>query len=174
MSKIGNKVINYNIYSKINQQSVYLGDTLNVQLPSVEMLTDTIKGAGIMGEIDLPTLTQTGSMSCTISFRNATLSQMALFAPKLQDFEIRYVVDKYDSATGQTSVQQHKVYLKGYPKKFDPGKVEANASQEGTDEFEIVYMNHILDGVSVIEIDKLNNIFKINGVDYAKEIREAL
>ena len=46
--KIGNKVINYSIYAS----SKKIGDTSSVELPEIEFLTDSIKGAGLIGEID--------------------------------------------------------------------------------------------------------------------------
>lgn len=172
--KIGNKVINYSVFGKIDGYKKEIGETSSLQLPSFENLSDTIKGAGIIGEIDWPTLAQVGSLNFSATFRNVTDKAIKLYIPKLQEVEVRWVIDKYDSNSNRIGIETHKVFLKGLPKKLDIGKVEVNASQESTVEMSIVYYNHIIDGVSALEIDKLNYVFKVNGVDYAREIREAL
>jgi P2 family phage contractile tail tube protein len=172
--KIGNKVINYSVFGKIDGNKKDIGETTSLQLPSLESLTDTIKGAGIIGEIDWPTLSQIGSMTFAATFRNVTDKAIKLYIPQLQEIEVRWVIDKYDSNNNTIGIEAHKVFIKGLPKKLDIGKVEVNSSQEASLELETIYYNHIIDGVSVIEVDKLNYVLKIGGQDYARQIREAL
>jgi len=172
--KIGNKVINYSVYGKLDGNNKYLADTTSLQLPSMENLTDTIKGAGIMGEIDWPTLAQVGSLSFSATFRNITREAVKLYIPKVQDIEVRWVVDKFDSANNKIGIESHKVFIKGMPKKLDIGKVEVNSSQDSSIDIEVMYYNHIIDGKSAVEVDKLNYVFKVDGTDYSKQIRDAL
>lgn len=174
MPKIGNKVINYSVYGKIEGRLTILSDTSNCQLPSIESLSDTVKGAGIMGEIDFPSFCQIGSMVFTPGFRIDGEHAAALMAPGMQEFEVRWVVDRLDSANIQMGVDAHKAIIKGMPKKYDPGRVEAGATQDGSNDFEVVYYKKIVNGKAILEIDKLNNVFKVNGVDYAASIRAAL
>ena len=60
------------------------------------------------------------------------------------------------------------------PMSLDMGKVEKNETNDAKLKGQILYYQYIQGGVSLIEIDRLNNIFKINGVDYAASIRDAL
>lgn len=172
--KIGNKVIDYSVFAKFDNKKEHVEDTTSLQLPSMENLTDSIKGAGIMGEIDWPTLAQVGALTFAASFRNSNKKAALLYAPMLQEIEVRWVVDKYDSSNNKIGLTAHKAFLKGMPKKLDSGKIETNVAQEGSFEMEVVYYNHMIDGVSILEIDKFNYVFKVNGVDYAKSIRDAL
>lgn len=174
MPKISNKTINYSVYARIDGQMKYLNDTTNLQLPSIEHLTDTIKGAGIMGEIDWPSYCQVGSMTFTPGFRIDGVDAAALSAPIAQEFEVRWVTDKFDSANISIGTDAHKVIMKTIPKKYDPGKIEPGATMDGSSDFEVVYYKKILNGDALIEIDKLNNVYKVNGVDYAASIRDAL
>lgn len=174
MPKIGNKVINYSVYGKIEGKLKYLQDTSNCQLPSVETLSDTIKGAGIMGEIDFPSYCQVGSMVFTPGHRIDGEDAAVLFAPGMQEFEVRWVIDRLDSSNIQIGLDAHKAIIKGIPKKYDPGRVEAGTTQDGSNDYEVLYYKKIVNGKTILEIDKLNNVFKIAGVDYAAAIRAAL
>ena len=62
------KLINYKVYLD-RSDMVGLAD---VELPNFEAMTETIKGAGIAGEIDSPTLGHYGSMTLTLNWRTIT------------------------------------------------------------------------------------------------------
>ena len=52
--------------------------------------------------------------------------------------------------------------------------MEGNSANETTVALEVIYYKYIQDGEVLLEIDKLNNVFKIDGWDYYEGIREAL
>ena len=174
MPVLGNKTINYNIYDRTNGRPEYVGDTTSYKRPSLELLTDSIKGAGIMGEIDLPSPAQLGSMEVEISARKTNSKLIELFGQKSHSLEIRWAADTLDTSAGTTKVEANKEIIKGVPKKLELGNVESGAANEASLTLEVLYYQHIVDGISLIEIDKLNNVFKIKGVDYAAGIRDAL
>ena len=172
--KHGNKTIQYSIYDRSAGNPDFIGETTSLKRPSLEMLTETMSGAGFAGEIDLPTLGQLSAMEYEISFKNANEKAIKLFGQKAQHLEARWVTDVLDTATGKIGIRANKDIIKCIPKKIDLGSVEGNATNETSVTFEVTYFKHIQDGKALIEIDKLNNVFIINGVDYAKELREAL
>lgn len=172
--KFGNKVINYAIYGKINNKLKALQDTTDCELPSIEYATDTVKGAGIMGEIDWPTVASPGSMTFKPGFRIDGEDAIQLSAPKVQEFEVRWVTDKFDSSNMKSGIDAHKAVIKGFPKKYEAGKLETGNSQDASGEFEVIYYKKLLNGKTVLEIDKLNYKFVVNGTDYAKQIKSAL
>jgi len=169
-----NKTIQYSIYDRKNGKSEFIADTTSLKRPSIETLSDTIKGAGIMGEIDLPTLAQIAAMQYEISFKSANKKAIELFGQETQELEVRWVSDVLDTATSKISTCANKDIIKGVPKSIDLGNIETNSNNESTLPLEVLYFKHIQNGEVLIEIDKLNNVFIINGVDYAKAIREAL
>lgn len=173
--KHGNKTIQYSIYDRSTSgKPTFITDTTSIKRPALEMLTETIKGAGIAGEIDLPTMGQLGAISYEISFKRTNTAAVNLFAQKTQHLETRWVTDVLDTTNSKIGTCANKEIVKGIPKSFDLGSIESNAANESTVAIELVYYKYIQDGVTLIEIDKLNNVFSINGVDYAKELREAL
>lgn len=172
--KIANKTIQYSIYNRDSGKADYIGDTASYTRPDIETLTDTVKGAGLMGEIDLPTPGQIGSMEGEITFNKTNQKYIELFAPTAHKVETRWVNDVIDSSNATVGIQANKEIMTIMPKTAGLGDIEGNATNEATLSYEILYYQYLIDGKSVIEIDKLNNIFKVNGKDYSAEIRNAL
>lgn len=174
MPKIGNKTIQYKIYRRSNGVAQYVDDTTSYKRPALESLSDTISGAGINGEIDLPTIAQLASMEIELAFKNVNDKATALFGQETQEIEARWVTDVLDSKSGSITHEAKKDIVKFIPKSLDMGNIEVNAGNEGSITGEVLYFKHIVNGRALVEIDKLANVFKINGVDYAASIREAL
>ncbi len=170
----GNKTIQYAVYDRTSGTAKFVDDTTTVTRPNLEMLTDTLKGAGVMGEIDMPTIAQVGSMTYEIALRRTNPKATELSAPGVHELEIRWVTDVLDSSTGKLKTVSSKDIIKGIPKKLDGGTLENNKAQETNLSLEVIYFKHIQDGAALMEIDKLNNVLKINGTDYTKSIGNGL
>ncbi len=164
------KLINCMVYREGQNLMGYA----DVQLPSIEAMTDTIKGAGIAGEVDSPTIGHYQSMTVTINFRSTTEDFTSLATQQAHKLDIRGAVQVYDAADGAYKVQAVKAVLSAIPKKTDLGKLDAGASQENSWEGEVVYLKLFVEGTERIEIDKYNFISKINGVDQMADVRSAL
>lgn len=172
MSGIANKVIDYTVYVRENGKGTKMGDTTSLTLPSIERITDTIKGSGIVGEIDLPTYGQIGSMETEISIRVSN-DQLGTLA-SATELEYRWVTDVIDTKTGKVKVQAHKAFLTVTNKKLEEGKVESGAAQDGSLAYEVLAYKRIIDGKEVINIDKLNGIYSINGKNMLDDINKYL
>ena len=170
----GNKTLQYAVYDRTEGRAQFVQDTTTVTRPSIELLTDTIKGAGILGEIDMPALGQIGSLNYEIGLRRTNPRAVALFAQKTHELEVRWVTDVVDSNNAKIGTSANKDIFKGVSKKMEGGTLENISAQETTLGFEVVYFKHIQDGKTMVEIDKLNNVLIVDGIDYAKEIRDNL
>ncbi len=173
MPKYGSKTVNYNTYHKRNGKMRLLGDTTSVQLPSLEFQSDSMKGSGIMGDIDMPSASP-GGMTVSISLRVDGEEAAALGAPTLQELEIRWVTDRIDSTGMKLGIDAHKAIIKGYTKKFDPGKVEPGAAQDASVDIEVVYYKKVLNGNTIVEVDKLNGVLMVGGTDHYKQVKDNL
>lgn len=175
MSKFTNKTVQYRLKAT-NQAGILelIDDSSDLQLPSLEKLTDTIKGAGIMGEIDFPSFGQLGSMTLAVNNRADNAQYAMLSRPGEIKFEIVWVVDLFDTNNVKIGLQTNKVFITCVSKKYDPGKIDVNAGADGSSEFEVYYYRKIIDGKEVLLIDKFNYKYVVNGVDYASELRAAL
>ncbi|WP_438449444.1 phage major tail tube protein [Gorillibacterium sp. sgz5001074] len=173
--KITNKTIQYKLKATdLNGILQIVDDVTDLQLPSIEKLTDTTKGAGIMGEVDMPSYGQIGSMTFTVNHRADNPVYAVLSRPGEIRFEVIWVTDIFDTSGNRISVQQNKVFMTGFNKKYDPGKLEVNGSADGSSEYEIVNYRKVVDGVEVLLIDKFNYRYVVNGVDLYEQLRTAL
>jgi P2 family phage contractile tail tube protein len=144
----------------------------DVTLPEIAYMTDTIKGAGIAGEIDTLAIGHTQSMSTTINWRSLFEDNANMFAPKPYHFDFRGSVQMTDEESGRILSKAVKVVMKCLPKTGTLGNFDV-ATQMGTSgEYEVTYLKITIEGRDLIEIDKLNFIFVVDGVDYLAKVRK--
>jgi len=170
LKQINEKLINFNVYL---DGSEYLG-VADAQLPSIEYLTETVKGAGIAGEIESPTIGSVGSMTVSLNWRTVDPSAIRLAAPKAHTLDLRGAIQVSKPGSGTIDSVGIKATVKAIPKKMDTGKLEPGATMDTANEFECPYYKLVVDGKTMIEIDKYNNIFVIDGVDYLAKVRSQL
>lgn len=170
MRLIPEKLINYTVYQN---GSTFLG-TADITLPSLEALTETIKGAGIAGEIDSPTIGHFGSMTVGLNWRTITPEAIKLHAPVSHALDFRGSQQVYNSAAGAPSSEGIKVSVRTMPKSGDLGKFDPGTTTDTTNELEVTYIKITLNGRVLLELDKLNFKYIVDGVDYLAEIRDQL
>ncbi len=170
MNQVPEKLINFRVYEDGND----LLGIADVELPSIESMTETVKGAGIAGEVDSPVLGHFGSMTLKLNWRTVTKPTVHLAKQKNHNLDLRGATQVYNAGTGEYKVSSLKVSVRCIPKTTELGKLDVGATADASNEFEVVYIKVSLDGKEIIEIDKYNYICKINGEDYLKNVREAL
>ena len=164
-------ISNNYIPEKINDFNTYLdgnkmiGVAASVTLPEVKMKTSTVSGAGINGEIDSPTIGQFESMEQEIDFNVLYSSAMDMLSPlSVVNLTLRAAQQVYDK-TGGYAFKGLRVVEMGRVKTFNPGKVEKVT-------LELTYLLVENDGSPLLEVDKLNGVYKVNGVDMLAGISE--
>lgn len=161
------------IAHKLLSDGVEVDDNVSCELPSIEHGTTEIKGAGILGSVDMPSPGQLNAMTFSTSSRSINKKNSALARPGKQNIELRFVQDVIQ-ADGTVIPAGSKIFITGVNKKYSPGKVEQGATMDGSQEFEVLRYRQVIEGVETLLIDKFNYIYKVNGVDYAKKYTAAL
>lgn len=161
---------NFKLYNGTNS----LVGIVDVELPSLEAMTDTVSGAGIAGEIDSPTVGHFGSMTMTVNFRTITGDVVSLAEQRAHDLTARGSMQIYDAGTGEYKFVNVRVVVKAIPKNLGLGTFAVASATDTSHEFEINYIKMDLDGREVLEIDKLNFKAVINGKDYLSAVRQFL
>lgn len=152
---------------------IEIEDNVSCQLPSIENGTTEVKGAGILGALDMPSSAQLNAMVFTASMRSINTSSINVIKPGVHNIELRFVKDVKTDA-GEMIPQGTKIFVTGVFKKYDPGKVEVNGTMDGSVEYEVLRYRIVIDGVEEVLIDKVNFIYKIKGIDYMEKIRATL
>jgi uncharacterized protein len=168
VSQIPERVVNFRCYN--GPANEYLGLT-DVELPSFEAMTETISGAGIAGEYASPVLGHFASQVVKIKWRTVTAAGLSALVPVRQTFDIRGSIQQQDPMLGQIGTQALRVECTGQVKMQNLGKLEPGKVMGVETDVEIAVIRISLDDVPVIELDKFNMIFRVNGVDYLAKVR---
>lgn len=169
-NQVPEKLIAYRVY----RDGVDLLGIADVDLPDLDAMTEKIKGAGIAGEFDSPTIGHYGSMTLKLSWRTLVKPVAYLSQQKSHALDIRGAVQILDAGSGEYSVVPIKISVRVTPKKTGLGKLDIGAKMDSTNEFEVSYLKVTINGSDMIEIDKFNYIAKIDGEDALALVREAL
>lgn len=168
------RTIKGKLYDRTSSVARLLSDAASVTLPEIALLTETIKGVGVNGEIDMPTYGQIGAMEVEISNNNLSRDTVRTFRQHTQHLEHRWAAQTLDPATGETKVVGKKAIMKLLPKSLNLGSIESNKAEEAPSKFECIYLKYVEGNNVLLEIDKLNDKFVVDGVDYSETTRNVL
>ena len=167
---IPERLINYNVYSETGK----LMGIATVELPELEQMSETVSGAGIAGELETPTMGHFGSMTTTFSWRTIEKEALILSTPIAHMVDIRGSQQVYDAASGVYSTVPVRVSMRIVPKNLSLGSFEPGATTDTEQEFEVMFLNILVDNLVAVTIDKLNFVCAFNGVDVLAPIRKDL
>ena len=77
-------------------------------------------------------------------------------------------------SAGTLEAQGFKVTFKGKTKEFDLGKLSNGNPTETKVTIELEYLRVDIDGVKMVEVDKYNFIYYLNGVDYLEQVAKLM
>ncbi|MGF9907267.1 phage major tail tube protein [Brevibacillus fortis] len=170
VNTIPERLTNFRVYKDGSND---LKGVADIQLPSFEFMTDTVKGAGIMGEYEARTIGHLQSMKLTINWRTIVKDMLSMLGGE-QRIDCRGAFQEYDAGKGTQVTTSVRVVVQGQTTKVDPGKYEVGSSTDGSTEIEVLYLKIDINGRTVVEIDKMNFVFVVDGKDLQADIRKAL
>ena len=164
------QVINYEVFIDGGR---CLG-TGSVDLPELQYMTQTIKGAGIAGEYEAPTLGHLQSLEIKLTFRALYESPIALMEQKAVILSLRGAVQQYDSANGTLKPLPVRIDARGRIKGGAMGKFEPSELMDTEITFECDVISVKVNNIEYFMHDKLNFVNRVNGQDYLASVRLAL
>lgn len=169
MKTIPTKINKYNVYNEGNR---LLGAGDEMELPEFEASTETVSGAGILGEIDDPTVGYFANQEMEVPFRILDMEAVEMLdMTKATHLEIRGAQQTTNSA-GTIEFRPIRVVVRGRANGFTPGKLKAGSPMETVVKLSILYILIELDSKPILELDKINEVYKINGNDILEKIKE--
>ena len=161
---------NFNLY---NNGTALVGLTGEISLPDFEGMTETLSGPGILGEIEEVIIGQFGSMELEIPFRILDEDAFKLMSPATSlNLTLRASEQFTVKSTGGIDYKGMRVVVSGRQKKLTGGTVKQGGAMDASVTVEITYIMIELDGKQRIELDKINNVYKVNGSDLLAKIRK--
>lgn len=170
MAKIDEAIIGYRVFENATE---YLG-IASVQLPNIEFFTTNIQGAGISGEIEEVILGHINAMRVTFNFSAFGENALALATPVDHNIDLREAQQGRNMAKGKLEIRGVKHVMTIRPISISMGTLQQASTSDPSGEYAVSYYAQYVGGEKVIEIDQLNYICLINGVDYLADVRAAM
>lgn len=165
-----------NIPDKINDFNVYadgdrrIGIGEEVTLPDIEMLSETVRVPG--GEIDSPTIGQFASGQVEIPFVSVVDDVFELFNP-LKSVNITVRASQQErNGNGDIVFKGVRAVFRGLPKTLSPGSIKKGSGTGTSLSLEWTYYLLEKDGKKLVEIDKYNSVFVVDGVDILAQTKK--
>lgn len=148
----------------------YVG-TATVTLPSLEANTVTIEGFGVLGSVDMPAQGSFGSFKLSLGFRGLTQKNIDVMNG-VKSYEIRAAQNVFDTGLNKYVPQQIRIAVTGPVTTYDLGEMEIPNTMSVNAEIEALSFKLWLDKSLKIELDKFNDIHKVNENDIMQAINE--
>lgn len=171
MNPIPERVVNYNVYDDTEK---LVGISGEITLPNFEAMTETISGAGIAGEYESAIPGHFTSQTIEIPFRVLMDKSFSLFKNRGRSLVLRAAQQSYDVAQGKSENRPLKITIRYQPKGLNLGKLAVGGMTESTNVLEVLYIKIEENGKTMLEYDKLNFVFIVDGTDLLGEIRRMI
>lgn len=167
------KVTKINAYNVYRDSKKLVGLSDEVTLPDFEGLTETISGPGILGEIDEPLLGHFGASEIEVPFRTLNEEMFDLLAQgQAVNLTLRMSTQAIVESTMATDFMPSRVVIKGKSKGFTGGSAKQGQGTGSSVKVEIIYILIEVNNKKKFELDKLNFVYKVNGVDLLAKVRK--
>ena len=168
-TKIPELINNFNVYKNGN---MFAGVSGAVTLPNLDAITQEISGAGILGSYETGIVGMFGSMTQEVPFRILENDVFSLMDPSTPvNLTFRASEQSTVKATGTIDYKGMRVVEKGRMKSFTPGKLEIGKQMDASVTLELLYILIEIGGKTMLEYDKLNSVFIVDGVDLLEKVR---
>ena len=170
MNMIPESINRFNLYLKGNR---LVGVSGEVSLPDLSPMTNTVNGAGIAGDIESASIGMFGSMKQEIPFRMLSKDMLKLYNP-LEPIELTLRASEQSSVQGSGMIdfQAMRVVFGGRPTDIKLGNLKQGDQMGSSVTLELSYILIEVDGETMFELDKLNDVFVVNGVDILEKVRK--
>jgi hypothetical protein len=156
--------------SKIFNARVYVDGTdfiakaEEVELPKVKFKFADAKGLGLYGEFELPS--GLDKLEAKIKFNSMYPEFLKIASdPFTAHTIIVRASNQYWTNTGVMAEKPVKAEMRGFFKEFDSGKFKKADNTEAEATLSVIYYKLEIDEQEIVEVDVLNNIYKVSGND---------
>lgn len=166
--QIPEMISNFNVYSA---GSAMIGVTGEVTMPTMTAMTSTVSGPGVLGEYETPVPGHFSEIEQTIPFRTLYADAFKMITVgEVTEVTLRNSMQGTD---GQGNIIQTpmRIVMRGRCKKIESGKVKVGNGMDAAITLGLIYLLVEVDGNSKIELDKLNQVYKIDGKDQLADIK---
>jgi len=167
MSVNVNQIVNANVY--VNGNSL-LGQAAEVDAPKVMAKMSEYKALGMVGSFELPSGLDKMEMRIKWNAFYADVAKVMLNPWKEVKIMIRANQEVWQGGDKTADVPVI-IYATGQSKGFPTGNFKPQDNVDAESNLTITHCKMEIDGVEVFEVDVMNNIYKVDGVDIMQQYR---
>ena len=158
----------YNVYNKGN---ALIGLSDEITLPDFSALTEEMSGSGLLGKIQEAVMGHFGSQELEIPFLNLD-DDIFSFADPLEviDLNLRAAQQQLNKQSGTAGYRGIRIAVRGKLKSFKPGVLKQGGKMGSSITLELHYILVEIDGKTKMELDKLNQVYRIGDKDIMEEM----
>ena len=150
----------------------YIGLIQNFEPPKLQKKTEEIINGGMIGPVEVDMHMDKMECNWTASEHNANM--IALFGITDQQGVLLRVNVAVENCAPGTSTEPVEYVLRGIVKEIDDGSNEKGKKTEIKYTMSLSYYKKSINNVTVLEIDFINYVYSVNGVDQYAARRLAL
>jgi len=158
----------------VYEDSIEFVGMASVTLPDKNQKVISMSGAGIGGDVEVPMVGHYDAMTLTLAFRTYTAKLAKLREHRRHQIELRIAQQNEDPVSGTLVTDAVKHVFVVVPKSASGGTVAPAAAGDANITFSVRYWATYINNIKVDEIDPLNRIDTVNGIDYSEPVRKAL
>ena len=148
--------------------------TSTIDLPELNYINSEVSGAGIAGDFNMVSPGMMDNLELTLHWRTIHDDLSRLLAFEAHTLTLRGALNNYETAGGELSQSPIKIVVRGLPQKMTLGKFERASETESESVLNLDYIKITVGGEEILEYDKFNFVFSVNGVDYMAGTRTAI
>ena len=143
-------------------------------MPNIELLIMELAGAGITGAIEVPVEGHVRPMTATVNFKVPSAQQFQMLGYLAQGVTFRAALQIYDAASGAPVIVPFSCLMRGKPKVLNLGTLKPGEQAGGSNDIAVSYLKVFLNGVEMCEIDPMNGVCRIAGIDHLAAVKAAI
>lgn len=162
------KLKNFNLFV---DGASFLGLAKQIELPKIAMAGEEYRGAGMLGPVDMDMGLEKLEMTATYGGLIPEVMEQ-IGHPQVDGLQLRYVGAYQADDTGDVLAAE--LVTRGRHKEMDPGSAEAGEDTEWKVQSTLSYLKWSTSSITRLEIDVINSVYAVNGVDRMAAIRAAI
>lgn len=162
------KLKNFRVF---NDGQDYLGVCSEVELPKLKMAGEEYRGGGHLAPLDIDLGLEKLEMSATYGgLVVGVLRQFGLV--RVDGAMLRFIGAYQGDSNGQATAAE--LVVRGRHMEIDPGNAKPGEDTEWKVQSTLAYLKWTIGGSVEVEIDVINNVYLVGGVDRMAEVRAIL
>lgn len=145
--------------------------TSTIDLPELNYLNTEVSGAGIAGDFNMVSPGMLENMELTLHWRTIHDEASRLVGFQSHMLTLRGALNNYETSSGSLFQNSIKIVARGIPQTMTLGKFERASETETESKLNLDYIKIEVGGTELVEYDKFNFVFKVNGIDHMAGVR---